>query len=467
MTDLSRPRSPRLRVGPVRASVPLVALLALPILSAPTGAQIHAQEIPISLDEARRQAAEAHPGVQAALSRAEGAAHHRDASRAYRFPTVGAELDALRTNDPVAAFGSRLRQGRFTEADFAPDRLNQPDALGDWSVGLGLNWSPLDATAAAGARAAEALALAAGQGAQWAIRAAAFGAEGRYLEAVGAEARLEAAEAAVEAAAENLRVTERRRDEGMVTEADVLQARAAVEDAGAREIQARQRISDTRARLGLALGWEPGRIPVPTDRVLDSDADTTAAASFPPLSDRPDLQASASRLDASESRVREARNARLPKVEGFARVGTHARAPFSSPETNWTVGLHIRLPVYTGGGIGHRVQAVDAEREALRREHEQRLREAQVEVDEARRALEFAGEALAAAAASAEASAEAARFMRRRFQEDLVTAADLVAVEARAAEAAARRVDAAVGHALAGARLRFLTDLNANHGALP
>lgn len=50
--------------------------------------------------------------------------------------------------------------------------------------------------------------------------------------------------------------------------------------------------------------------------------------------------------------------------------------------------------------------------------------------------------------------------MRRRYEENLVTAADLVTVEARAAQDAAREVDAAVHLAMAAARVRFLSGIH-------
>lgn len=445
----------------------LLALLAIPIGSAGTMAALSAQETPVSLEEARRMAAEAHPEVLAAQARAEGALHQWDASRSYRLPTVGAEFDAVRTDDPVAAFGTRLRQGRFTEADFAPDRLNSPDPLGDWTAGVGLQWAPFDPAAASAARAAEALAQAAGFGSEWTTRAAAFRAEIHYLESVGAEARLAAVEASAESARENLRVMERRMEEGLATEADLLQARAASENARAQVIRAERQIRDARERLALALGWDRGRIPIPVDRDLAALSGAHQGSGAPDMDERlverPDLRASSARLDASAAQVREARQARLPSLEGFARLGTHAQAPLSSPEANWTVGFRARVPVFTGGALAHRARAVDAERVAVEREHHLRIREAEVELSEAVRALESAREGLDVAGAAARASREAAHLMRRRYEENLVTAADLVTVEARAAQDAALEVDAAVHLAMAAARVRFLSGIPQAH----
>jgi outer membrane protein TolC len=41
------------------------------------------------------------------------------------------------SNNPVYAFGSLLNQGRFTQADFAVDKLNHPDAISNWRTNIG------------------------------------------------------------------------------------------------------------------------------------------------------------------------------------------------------------------------------------------------------------------------------------------------------------------------------------------
>ncbi|TVR63104.1 MAG: hypothetical protein EA422_10120 [Gemmatimonadales bacterium] len=457
---------PKPRVGPPNAVILILAYLLLPIGSEGTVTPLLAQEtrhIPVSLEEVRRIAAEGHPEVQAAQARAQGAFSQWDGSRAYRRPSVGVEWDALRTNDPVAAFGSRLRQGRFTEADFSPDRLNRPDALGDWAVGVGAEWAPFDPAATSAARAAQALAQAAGLGAEWVAEAAAYGAELHYLESVAAESRLAAVEASAGSARENLRVTTRRVEEGLATEGDLFQAQAGLENARAQVIRAEREIHDARERLGLALGWERGQIPVPVEQDMAALPDLPVPARGDvavELEGRPDLLASMAHLEASAERVREARRARLPSMEGFARVGTHSQAPFGGAETNWMVGFRVRVPLYSGGGLTDRIEALDAERLAHEREHDFRVREAEVEVSEAVRALASAHEGVEVARAAARASGEAARLMRRRYEENLVTAADLMAVEARAAQDAVGEVDAAANLAMAAARVRFLSGVH-------
>jgi outer membrane protein TolC len=422
---------------------------ALALLPAPGTAQ----ERPVSLAEAVAEAQSLSPDVLMAEAHAAAAKAGARASGAFRWPGLALEAGALRSNDPVAAFGGRLRQGRFTEMDFDPARLNAPSPQTDWGAGVVMGWAPLDLAALSGFRASQAEAEAAGEGVRWARRAAGFRAQVRYLEAVGAAEYLAATETALRSAEENARVTSARRDEGLLMEADLLQARAALEGARAGVLAAQRALGDARGRLGLALGWPGTQLPIPTDTVFTRPEITGGV-----LQNRPDLRASALAVQASEARVHQAFRARLPRLEAFGRLGTHAPEPFTGVEENWTLGFQLRVPLFAGFALGSSHRVARAQSDAIRREAELYRLEAEVELAEANRALSLALQGAEAATQAANASGEAARLMRRRFEEGLVTTADLLQVEAQAAALAARRVQASLEVQLAAAHLAFLSE---------
>ncbi len=412
------------------------------------------EERPVSLQEAIAEASRRSPDVGAANARADAAEQGARAASSYLWPTLGIEAGAVRSNDPVAAFGGRLRQGRFTQEDFDPARLNHPDALTDWSGAVGAVWAPVDFSASAGRAAAGADADAARFGARWASRAAEFRAEARYLEAVATEQFQTAAEAALQAAISNLNVMTRRSQEGLITDADVLQSRAAVEAARAASIDAARGVSDARERLSVALGWPSGVVPIPTDRDFASTAAPTTGS---PMG-RADLMASERAVHAADARVSQANRARLPRVEGFARLETHSPNVFSGAEEDWTVGFQVRVPLFTGFAVSSGEKAARAMREAVRLDHDQRVRQAEADIAQAVRAVDAARQGAAAAQAASDAATEAARLMRRRFEEGMTTTADLLGAEARAADLSAASVNARLMLSLAAARLAFLTD---------
>jgi outer membrane protein TolC len=434
------------------------SMLLLGLLAAGLPAPVQPQEErPVSLEQAVEEARRGSLDVQAAKARAQAARHGLAAASAYLWPKLAVEAGAMRSNDPVAAFGSRLRQERFTTEDFDPARLNRPGAVADWSGAIGATWAPLDLPATAAREAASHEAAAAELGSTWAERAAEFRARVRYLEAVGAGRRLRATDAALEAATENARLVRRRRDEGVLTDVDLMQAQAALEAARARLIGAEKDLADARERLGVALGWPQRVTPVPTDTTFEVPSMSQAV-----VGSRPDLRASEVGLQAAGARVQQARRARLPVVFGFARLETHAPRAFSEVHDDWALGFQVRVPVFAGFALSARERAAGAALEAAQREHALRVREAEADDAAARRALDAARLGLRAAEAGAEAAEEAARLMRRRFDEGLATTADLLAVEAQAAELSARAVDARLAVHLAAARLAFLAHTNAD-----
>jgi outer membrane protein TolC len=83
---------------------------------------------------------------QAAIARA-GDQEAKSAAiiaRTQLLPHLNFTEDISRGNDPVYAFGTRLRQGQFTQADFAVDALNHPPAIGNFSTRFSGYWTAFD-----------------------------------------------------------------------------------------------------------------------------------------------------------------------------------------------------------------------------------------------------------------------------------------------------------------------------------
>src|SRR6266498_5867749 len=151
----------------------LVSLLALAVaLSA--GPAVAQAPLRLSLGEALALAAQHNPTAEAA--RWERMAREADAlgASAAFLPTISAELGAMRTDDPVAAFGTKLRQGRFAQSDFALTALNFPSPINDVSTSLTLEQPILQLEDLFGRRAARAGARAGRLAEVRAVQAAAF-----------------------------------------------------------------------------------------------------------------------------------------------------------------------------------------------------------------------------------------------------------------------------------------------------
>lgn len=438
-----------------------------PLAAQEPGAQGAHAPAAITVEEAVAEALEANGSLRAARARARAAVAEADAAEAFLWPALAADAGWARTNDPVGVFGTKLRQGRFQQTDLALDALNAPAPVSDWTAGAGVEWRGLDPAAWAGREAA----VRGADAAQWTLErtreATAFRARILYWEAVRADGRLDAALAAEEAARATEHLFRRRRDEGVLTDADLLQAEAEAARAGARVAGADQQMRDARERLAVFLGRDPTRAPAPADPALLPAPPTAAGAAGAPappagaggagLPARSDLRARQAVVDASRARVRQARRAFLPTVAAFAGLSSHAPEAFDGREHHWSGGVQLSWPVFTGFARRARLDQARAGAEEAEATYEEALREARAEVEEARRAVGSAGEQVRATVAAVRAAEEAHRLVRRRFQEGLATPVDLLQAEARLAGLRGEAVDAAAAYRMALARLDFVT----------
>src|ERR1035437_2044234 len=121
----------------------LYRVLGLPLLVC-MGTLAAAPEKPLSLrpasDQALGQSSEAaiaHAGDQEAKAAATMA-------RTQLLPRLNFTEDISRGDDPVYAFGTRLRQRQFTQADFALNALNRPQPIGNFSTRFSGSWTAFD-----------------------------------------------------------------------------------------------------------------------------------------------------------------------------------------------------------------------------------------------------------------------------------------------------------------------------------
>lgn len=443
---------------------PWLALVLLLLTGLPVhGAAQTVQEVPLTLAEAEAEALTRNPEVRAVRSEATAAEHARDAAGAFRWPGIEAAAGVMGTDDPVAAFGTKLRQERFGAADLDVPLLNDPSATQDWTAGLGARWNVADPTLWADLRAADADARAAGAVAVRSAQAVRYRARALYLDLIRTREQHTAAAAAEAAAEATAARVQSRRDEGMATDADLLQARAALSDATARRLRTAALAADAAERLAVHLAWEPDRVPVPTTTLAAMEAEGWWASAAPAAGDvagtlagvRPDLVASEAAAAAARARAGRATAARLPRVSGFARLGTHAEGIGDDRAAHWMAGVEVRVPIFTGFGLQAAREAADAKARASEIRHQGRVRDAHAEVARARRALDTARRSREAASTADEAAREAVRLLRRRYEEGMTTLSELLQAEAQAARLQAAVVESYAQVGVARAALDF------------
>lgn len=411
----------------------------------------------LSLAQATQLAAEA-AGPRAARARMNAAGLRRDATSARGLPTLGLEAGAVGSNDPVAVFGTRLRQQRFSQADFALDALNQPDVIGDLSGGAGASWTLFDqgfrrevSAAEADFESAVAMRQRTEEGAVLQVRLL-------YVEALRAEATFQATEAGLQAATALMSQVESRIEQGVAIEADRLRVEADRAALQAAQAGASAERESARERLMALLGLPSD----PTIELTDGLAEIRNGLSSEvgalvayDATDRADIQAARASLSAARARIDAVSAQRLPVVEAFAQLGVHSWS--GNTGTAWTGGVRLSLPVFTGGAIRLQTESAAAMGRAEAIELDQRIRDASAEVREAHLRHQAAEAAYSASAAGVAAASEAARLLASRFREGLTTLSEVLLTEAALVNARRDHVNRESAVAATRAYLLFVT----------
>ena len=377
------------------------------------------------------------------------------------FPKVSFSEAWQRGDQPVFVFSSRLASRRFTAADFAIDSLNHPDPTAFFHSSVGAEQLIFDGgrqrAATDGARLRLEMSRLAMDEASSALVAAVTQTYGRVLTA---EAGTRAADSALQAADEDVARTERRRDAGMATDADVL---ALVAHAAAMRQQAIEYRGDAgvaRAELNRLMGVPVDREYQVVEPARPAGAAPTSGGLNAALADadanRPELRRAAAAVSLADADGRGARSAFIPQVAAQAAFDVSGLT-FSDRASSWIVGGELRWNVSLGGAETARAKAAAEARIRAAAEAEDARAAVHVEVVTAFRRLEAAGAREAAGRAAVEQSRERLRIIRDRFEAGLAPVTDVLQASSAVTEAEARRVSAVVDTITGEANLRRAT----------
>jgi len=439
--------------GAVRPS----AVLLLGMLAALTSPSVAAgQEVSgrrITMSEAIEEALRGNAGFRVARANLEIADAEARGAAATLWPSLAVDAGFARSNDPVFVFGTKLRQGTFSQADFGLAELNDPAPINDWSTGVDVRWELLDPTRWASRSAAKHRAGAASWSTERSREETILRTELLYYGAQGGDAQREAAAAAETAARAVRDLFARRHAEGLITQAELLQAEAQLASAQARHIDADRRAVDARQRLGLHLGLDASELPIPADSLAAAPLGLMEGSD--PTS-RADILALAEQTAAAREERKSTSLSYLPSLGAFAGFRTHSAQFADFDANNWTLGVALRWTLFDGFGRSARHQVASAAEAIAETRYQQALREAEAEVDRAQRGVTSAARALEASRASERAAERARQLMQRRFEEGLATPSDVLLVEAQAVATRSQAIDALLEYDRAVAFMRFV-----------
>ena len=397
--------------------------------------------VPLTLHDAANMALEKNPLRKAAVADKHAAYADIQSARSLLLPHVTFSEAATRGNDPVYVFGSRLRQQRFTQADFALSQLNAPSPLGNFATRFGGTWNLFDSLASwHGITRAKEMNIAASRQLERTDQEILFRVVQSYYGVLLAAKQLEVAEQAEKTAKSIMDRSQVRFDAGLVVESDLLSSKVRRASREQELIRAYNNLELARAQLNTAMGVSPDMQYQPTDALTERSLAGKSLSDFEQkaLTTRPDLKRIESQQSAQELSIAIAKSSFGPRLNAFA--GWEMDNPTflaGGGGNNWLGGIELQIDLFQGGAKhaalsreranAEKIAALkQAASDAVRLE----VRQAYYDQDASRQQVEVARTAITQAQ-------ESLRMSQDRYDSGLLTIADLLA-----AEEAARRAQA-------------------------
>jgi len=411
------------------------AHILLPVLVAFfASANLSAQQpAPITLRQAVDIALEKNPERKAALADTQAASADVKEAKSFLLPHVTFSETATLGNDPVYVFGSRLRQQRFTQADFALSALNTPEPFGNFATRFGGTWNLFNSFGSWHAlHRAEQAKEAAGHQLERTDQEIVFHVVDSYYGVLLARKQLEVAEQAMKTAQAVLERSKNRFESGVVVESDYLSAQVRLAARKQELIRAQNDLALARAQLGVAMGVATGLGFDPTEVLAER---ALPAASLEEVEShavelRPDLKRIRSQEAAQEQNVSIAKSAFGPRVNAFA--AWEADNPTflaGGGGNNWLAGIEVQVDLFQGGAKRAQLSRERAVQEKVSAAREMATDAIRLEVRHAYYDLDASRQQVEVARAAIAESQESLRINQDRYDSGLSTITDLLAAE--------------------------------------
>ena len=415
----------------------MISLLALTTPGLLFAQQVQ-QPSPLTLQQAVSISLEKNPERKAAMADTKAASADVKEARSFLLPHATLSETATIGNDPVYVFGSKLRQQRFTTADFALNVLNTPAPFGNFATRVGGTWNLFDSFGSWRAvTRAERVKDAVGHQLERTDQEIIFRVVDSYYGMLLAKKQLEVAEQSMKTAQAILDRSKDRFESGVVVESDYLSAQVRLATRKQELIRAQNDLALARAQLSTSMGLSAETAVDPIEVLAEKILPATSLDDLEKqaVDRRPDLNRVRSEEAAQQQSVSIAKSSFGPRVNAFG--GWEADNPTllaGGGGNNWLAGVEIQFDLFEGGAkraqlsheraLEEKASAVkEMATDAIRLE----VRRAYYDVDAARQQVDVARATIAEAQ-------ESLRINQDRYDSGLSTISDLLA-----AEEAARR----------------------------
>ncbi|MRT93542.1 TolC family protein [Ancylomarina sp. 16SWW S1-10-2] len=403
-------------------------LIIFLVLFSPLFAVAQSNGVNISLKEALLKAEENNKEIKKSKSRVEIAKANYQQSNSLFLPGINLSHTAVRTNDPLASFGFKLKQEVVTSGDFNPVLLNDPGSMSNFQTQIKVEQPLLNFDGIYERKAAklgfDAVSLQSERMAEYVK----FEVKKAYKQLQLAQEAVNVFEKVKAGTDANLKQSLDFFEEDLIKEADVLAAKVRaleVQNNLNQSINQRQGASDY---LAFLIGMESSDVLSATD-VFQEPLMSSNLNDEKNNEDRSDILAYKKGVSAKEQMLKSARNKFLPRINAFGAYEWNDKDFLGTSANNYMIGASLSWDLFKGYKNIASVKKAKAELQLQKFDFDDYLEQNNLKIKDAKRSLILSIQKIETGRLAKEQSEEALRIRTNRFKQGLEKMTDLIQSE--------------------------------------
>ncbi len=417
-----------------------------------------AESYRLSLKEAVTMAVEKNSLVRAAGFTAEAGRQGIDIATSRYYPAVSFNESFTASNSPTQTFMMKLDEGRFSQSDFVINNLNNPGEEHDFKTAVTVRQTIFDPSIAPAREMAVQDSRIKDTRLEGSKQETAFRVLKVYLDVQKAQARIRAAEQAISAARENLRLTEVRKQAGIGLRSDELRARTNLSANEQQLISAENNFTIAKMQLVDLIGLnEKDTIDINEATIigipLPQNSEELVSAA---LDNRTEVKLSRAESEKADAALRLANSSYLPLVGAYASYQLNSKdTPFAADNNSWTAGVALTWELFDGFRRASELNKTTAEKAATMELREHAKRDASLRIRESYLRSTEMGKRLEVAKNVLQDAEETVRLLTRRFENSMAIMIELLDAQTVLNQTRNELVESEANYALAKGYVYF------------
>ncbi|WP_347374932.1 TolC family protein [Aequorivita sp. Q41] len=416
---------------------------------------IFAQQIaPISKTEVLKKVIEQNNKLKIGEQQMLAAKGDYNQTNAVFLPNIRASHTGMATTNPLMAFGFKLNQEIITQANFDPNKLNNPSQINIFVTKFEVQQPLINVDGIYQRKAAKAKWNATQMHLTRIGDYLSLETEKAYMQLQLAYKSVDVLDKAFNAANENLRLANNSFKQGYLQQSDVLAVQVRVAEVENQLQYAKSNVINASEYLAVLMNEEVAGVLKPTDSLMiSSELNATEKLS----NSRADIQAMEFAAEAYKQNYKADKMTFVPRLNAFGSYELYDDQIFQTDANGYLFGAALTWNLFEGSKRFGKTQKSKAEFNQANLELEQYKAESQLELNKAKRMFQDAKNNLKLTEFALEQSKEALRIRTNRFKEGLEKTTDLLMAETQFSQKQLEYFNTVFQHNYALAYLQFLT----------